>query len=256
VGTGGQSEINYRFDSLVTQADNTVKFKYILRNVGQEYNKFVTFMPKPLAGDNGSGMHCNISISKDGENVFAGDKYAGLSQIALWAIGGIIKHGRALAAFTNPTLNSYHRLVPGFEAPITLAYAHKNRSAAIRIPMVKKAKYTRVECRFPDASSNPYLAFSAILCAAIDGIKNKIEPGKPLEKDLYELDEQTLANLPQMPGFLNEALDALKADSQFLLDSGAFTQDFLNMWIARKQGEIDAVRLVPHPKEFELYYDM
>lgn len=256
VATAGQSEINFRFNTLLTQADNTVKFKYVVRNVGQLYSKFVTFLPKPLAGDNGSGMHVNFSIWQNGQNIFAGDNYAGLSQTALWAIGGIIKHARALAVFTNPTLNSYHRLVPGFEAPVDLTFAQKNRSSAIRIPVVNNPKYTRIECRFPDGSSNPYLAFSAILCATIDGIKNQTDPGKPLEKDLYDLDKDILKQIPSMPGSLNEALDDLNKDSQFLLDSGAFTQDFLDMWTQKKQAEIDAIRLAPHPKEFELYYDI
>lgn len=256
VGTGGQSEINFRFADLLTQGDNATKYKYILRNIGALYGKYVTFLPKPLAGDNGSGMHCHFSIWKDGKNLFFGDNYAELSDIALYAIGGIIKHGKAIAALTNPTLNSYHRLVPGFEAPVTLAYSQRNRSAAIRIPVTKGDKAKRIECRFPDASANPYLAFSALLLAAIDGIKNKINPGKSLDKDLYELPAKELARIPSMPASLGEALEALKKDQQFLLDSGVFTKDFLDMWIEKKQAEIDTLRLIPHPKEFELYYDI
>jgi glutamine synthetase len=256
VATGGQGEINFKFDELLTQADNTIKFKYILRNVAASYDKYLTFLPKPLAGDNGSGMHCHFSIWKDGENLFAGSEYANLSQTALFAIGGIIKHGRAIAAFSNPTLNSYHRLVPGFEAPVTLAYSQRNRSAAIRIPVTKPGKAKRIECRFPDASSNPYLTFSAILCAAIDGIKNKIHPGDAMDKDLYEIPEEEVNKIPQMPGSLEEAIKALQADKEFLLAGNVFTEDFINSWIEAKQGEIDQIRLNPHPKEFEIYYDI
>ena len=256
VATGGQGEINYQFADLITQGDNMVKFKYVLKNVAANWGKYLTFLPKPLAGDNGSGMHCHFSIWKDGENLFAGDKYADLSQTALYAIGGIIKHGRAIAAFSNPTLNSYHRLVPGFEAPVTLAYGQRNRSAAIRIPFTKPGKAKRIECRFPDASSNPYLTFSAILCAAIDGIQKQIDPGKSLDKDLYELSEAELAKITQMPHSLEEALKALEADKEFLTQSGAFTEDFIQTWIEWKKSEIDQIRLTPHPKEFELYYDV
>ena len=256
VGTGGQAEINFRFDTLLTQADNVTKYKYVLRNVGALYDKFVTFMPKPLANDNGSGMHCHMSFWKDGKNLFAGDRYANLSETALYAIGGVIKHGPALAAFTNPTLNSYHRLVPGFEAPVTLAYSQRNRSAAIRLPITEGEKARRVEFRFPDASSNPYLTFSALALAALDGIKNKIHPGEAFDGDLYELSAEELAKFNQMPGSLAEALEALKQDYAFLTDSGAFTKDFIDTWIERKQFEIDEVRKVPHPKEFELYYDV
>jgi len=256
VGTGGQSEINFRFADLLTQGDNATKYKYVLRNIGASYGKFVTFLPKPLSGDNGSGMHCHFSIWKDGKNLFFGENYAQLSELALYAIGGIIKHGAALAALTNPTLNSYHRLVPGFEAPVTLAYSQRNRSAAIRVPVTKGEKAQRIECRFPDASANPYLAFSAITCAAIDGIKNKIHPGAHLDKDLYELSPEELGQIPSMPASLGQALEALQNDNQFLLDSGAFSEDFLDMWIHKKQQEIDTIRLLPHPKEFELYYDI
>lgn len=256
VATGGQGEINFKFENILEQGDNVIKYKHILRNIAANWGKYLTFLPKPLAGDNGSGMHCHFSIWKGDENLFAGKEYADLSQMALYAIGGIIKHGKAIAAFSNPTLNSYHRLVPGFEAPVTLAYSQRNRSAAIRIPVTKPGKPKRIECRFPDASSNPYLTFSALLCAAIDGIQNKIDPGKALDKDLYELPQKELAKIPQMPGSLSEALDSLDKDRKFLIDSGAFSDDFIDMWINWKKTEVDAIRLVPHPKEFELYYDI
>jgi glutamine synthetase len=256
VATGGQGEINIAPADLLKQADNMTIFKYVLRNTGRLYQKFVTFLPKPLAGDNGSGMHCNFSIWKDGQNQFVGSEYAGLSKTALYAIGGIIKHAKAIASFTNPTLNSYHRLVPGFEAPVNLAYSQRNRSTAIRIPIVTNFKATRIECRFPDPSSNPYLAFSALLCGAIDGIKNQIHPGDPINQDLFEMDSKKLSKIPAMPSSLEEALNSLKKDKQFLLDSGAFTQDFLDMWDKFKRDEIDQIRLAPHPKEFELYYDI
>ncbi len=256
VATGGQGEINIRFADLLTQGDNVFKYKYTLRNVAAAWGKYLTFLPKPLAGDNGSGMHCHFSIWKGDENLFAGSQYADLSETALNAIAGIIKHGPAIAAFSNPTLNSYHRLVPGFEAPVSLAYSQRNRSAAIRVPVTKPGKAKRIECRFPDASSNPYLTFSAILCAAIDGIQKKLDPGKSLDKDLYELSPQELAKIPQMPGSLTEAIEALKKDKDFLTSGGVFTDDFINTWIDWKQTEIDTLRLTPHPKEFELYYDI
>ncbi len=257
VGTAGQAEINIRYNDLVTMGDEMAKFKYILRNVGAQYGKYVTFLPKPLAGDNGSGMHCHLSIWKDGKNTFAGGAYAGLSETALFAIGGIIKHGRAMSAFTNPTLNSYHRLVPGFEAPVRLAYSARNRSAAIRIPVaVYSDAARRIEVRFPDASANSYLAFAALTLAAIDGIQHQIHPGDALDKDIYAMSQAELAQVIQMPGSLQEALSSLQADSEFLTKSGAFSKDFLEMWVAAKQAEIDAVRLVPHPKEFELYGDI
>jgi glutamine synthetase len=256
VATGGQGEINVRFADLLTQGDNMVKYKYTLRNVGAMFGKYVTFMPKPLADDNGSGMHCHFSLWKDGQNLFAGNEYAELSETALFAIGGIIKHGKAIAALTNPTLNSYHRLVPGFEAPVTLAYSQRNRSAAIRIPVSKGEKAKRIECRFPDASSNPYLAFSAILLAAIDGIENRINPGEALNQDLYEMDKSELSKIPQMPSSLQEALESLVSDHDFLAKGDVFSGEFLKMWITKKTAEIDAVRLIPHPKEFELYFDV
>ncbi len=254
VATAGQGEINYKFNNLVDAADELLRYKYVLKNVGYTWGKFVTFLPKPLAGDNGSGMHCHFSLWKNGKNLFAGKEIAGLSETALFAIGGIIKHGRAIAAFSNPTTNSYHRLVPGFEAPIHLAYDYRNRSAAIRLPYTgdsEKAK--RIECRFPDPSSNPYLTFTAIVMAAIDGIQNKIHPGKPHHENIWEMDEKELKKLPKMPASLDEALQALQADHKFLTDSGVMSKEFIEMWIAEKQTEVDAIRLSPHPKEFELY---
>jgi glutamine synthetase len=254
VATGGQGEINYKFNNLVEAADELLRYKYVLKNVGYKWGKFVTFLPKPLSGDNGSGMHCHFSIWKGSQNLFAGKEIAGLSEIALFAIGGIIKHGRAIAAFSNPTVNSYHRLVPGFEAPIHLAYDYRNRSAAIRLPYTgdsEKAK--RIECRFPDGSSNPYLTFTAILLAAIDGIQKQIHPGKPHNENIWEMNPKELKKLPKLPGSLEEALEALKADHQFLTDTGVVSKEFIDMWIAEKQTEIDAIRLTPHPKEFELY---
>jgi len=257
VATAGQGEINFRFSDIIGSGDNILKYKYVLRNVGYRYGKFVTFMPKPLAGDNGSGMHCHFSIWNNGQNLFAGNGYGGLSEIALYAIGGIIKHARAICAFSNPTTNSYHRLVPGFEAPVRLAYSARNRSAAIRIPVGEASpKAKRIEVRFPDASSNPYLTFTALLMAAIDGIENKIHPGEPLDKDIYSLPPEELANVPQTPGSLQEAIDALKEDNEFLLKGGVMDIDFINMWIETKQVEQDVIRLVPHPKEFELYFDV
>ncbi len=257
VGTAGQGEINFRFSDIVTTGDNVLKYKYVLRNVGYKHGKFVTFLPKPLAGDNGSGMHTHFSIWKGDENMFAGDKYAGLSEIALYAIGGIIKHGKAICALTNPTTNSYHRLVPGFEAPVRLAYSARNRSAAIRIPVGSASpKAKRIEVRFPDASSTPYLAFTALLMAALDGIENKIDPGESFDKDIYSLPPEELEGVPTTPSSLQEAIDALKEDNEFLLKGGVMDEDFLEMWIETKQAEVDEIRLVPHPKEFELYSDI
>jgi len=215
-------------------------------------------MPKPLFGDNGSGMHTHVSIWKGGQPLFAGDKYAGLSQQALWAAGGIIKHCKALCAFTNPTTNSYKRLVPGYEAPVNLAYSSRNRSAAVRIPMYSSSpKAKRLEFRTPDPSCNGYLAFSAIVMAVLDGIQNKIDPGDPMDKDIYSLPPEELAKIPSAPGSLDEALDALAKDHEFLLKGGVFTQDVIDMWIDFKtENEVDAVRLRPHPHEFFLYYDI
>jgi len=256
VATAGQGEINFRFDDLITTADNMMKYKYVLRNVAAEYGKYLTFLPKPLAGDNGSGMHCHLSLWKDGENLMAGDEYAGLSKLALSAIAGIVKHAKALACFTNPTVNSYHRLIPGFEAPVCLGYSFRNRSVAIRIPYVSSAKARRIECRFPDPSANPYLAFSAILCAAIDGIKNNLQPQSPLDFDLYEAPEEITKAIPKMPASLEEAVESLKQDRSFLEETGIFDPAFINMWIEAKEEEISQIRRSINPKEFELYGDI
>ena len=258
VATAGQAEIDMRFKPLLQMGDQLMWFKYVLKNVAQRDNRTVTFMPKPLYGDNGTGMHTHISIWKDGEPLFAGDKYAGVSQEALYGIGGILKHCRALCALTNPTTNSYKRLVPGFEAPVNLAYSSRNRSAAIRIPMYSASpKAKRLEFRTPDPSCNGYLAFSAILMAVIDGIENKIDPGEPLDKDIYGLPPEELANIPSAPGSLEEALAALKEDHAFLLRGDVFTQDVIDKWIEYKtENEVNPIKLRPHPHEFFLYYDI
>ena len=257
VATAGQAEIDIRFDSLVNQADKLFLYKYVVRNVAAKHGKFATFMAKVLPNDNGSGMHTHFSIWKGDEPLFAGSGYAGLSETALYAIGGIIKHARAIVALTNPTINSYHRLVPGFEAPVRLAYSARNRSAAIRIPMYSQSpKAKRIEVRFPDATSNPYLAFSALLMAAIDGIENKIDPGEPFDKDIYSLPPEELEGIPQLPGSLEEAINELEKDYEFLLKGGVFTEEFLQLWIETKREEIDQLRFTPHPLEFELYFDI
>ncbi|MDP2644434.1 MAG: type I glutamate--ammonia ligase [Desulfobacterales bacterium] len=258
VATAGQAEIDMQFKPLLQMADQLMWFKYVLKNVAHNNCHTVTFMPKPLFGDNGSGMHTHISIWKDGQPLFAGDKYAGVSQMALYAIGGILKHCRALCAFTNPTTNSYKRLVPGFEAPVNLAYSSRNRSAAIRIPMYSASpKAKRIEFRTPDPSCNGYLAFSAMLMAVIDGIENQTDPGESLDKDIYGLPPEELANIPSAPGSLEEALAALKDDHGFLLKGDVFTQDAIDMWIKYKQEkEVNDVKLRPHPHEFFLYYDI
>ncbi len=258
VATAGQGEIDMRFSPLVEMADNLMLFKYIIKNIAKKYNKSATFMPKPLFGDNGSGMHTHQSLWKNGKPLFAGSEYAGLSEMALHYIGGILKHSPALAAITNPTTNSYKRLVPGFEAPVNLAYSARNRSAAIRIPMYTQSpKAKRCEVRYPDPSCNPYLAFAALLMAGLDGIENKINPGEPLDKDLYDLEPEELASVPQMPGSLDEALDNLEADHDFLLKGDVFTEDALMTWINYKRdNEVDALRLRPHPYEFFMYYDI
>jgi glutamine synthetase len=258
VATAGQAEIDMKFRSLVQMADQLMWFKYVLKNVAYRNNHTVTFMPKPLYGDNGSGMHTHCSIWKGGKPLFAGDKYAGLSQMGLHAIGGILKHCKALCAITNPTTNSYKRLVPGYEAPVNLAYSSRNRSAAIRIPMYSTSPKTkRIEFRTPDPSCNGYLAFSAILMAVLDGIQNKIDPGDPLDKNIYDLPPEELAKVPSAPGSLDEALNCLKADHEFLMKGGVFTQDVLDMWAEYKTAnEIDPVRLRPHPHEFFLYFDI
>ncbi len=258
VATGGQTEIDLKFDSLIKSADAMLLYKYIAKNVANQYGKTVTFMPKPLFQDNGSGMHTHQSLWKDGKPLFAGDGYAGLSQLALWYIGGLIKHGPALSAIIAPTTNSYKRLVPGFEAPVNLAYSRRNRSAACRIPMYSASpKAKRVEFRPPDPSCNPYLAFSAMLMAGLDGIENKIDPGQPLDKDIYDLGPEELAKVPSMPGSLESALDALARDYQFLLKGDVFTEEMLNTYIDyKREKEVNAMRLRPHPYEFQMYYDI
>ncbi|TFG63103.1 MAG: type I glutamate--ammonia ligase [Spirochaetales bacterium] len=258
VATGGQSEIDMRFESLVEMADSLLKFKYIVKNTARKYNKSACFMPKPLYGDNGSGMHVHVSFWKNGKNLFAGDGYAGMSQMALWAIGGILKHAPALLALCNPTTNSYKRLVPGFEAPVNLAYSSRNRSAAIRIPMYSKSeKAKRFEFRCPDPSCNPYLAFAAITMAAIDGIMNKMNPGDPLDKDIYDMPPAELAKVPHTPGSLRDALKALEQDHAFLLKGDVFTPDVISTWIDYKmKNEVLAMDTRPHPWEFALYYDI
>jgi glutamine synthetase len=259
VGTAGQAEINYRFDTLLKAADDVMKFKYVIKNVAWDAGKTVTFMPKPLFGDNGSGMHCHQSLWADGIPLFYDELgYAGLSDMARWYIGGLLAHAPSLLAFTNPTVNSYHRLVPGYEAPVNLVYSQRNRSACIRIPITgANPKAKRIEFRVPDPSSNPYLAFSAMLMAGLDGIKNKIEPADPVDKDLYELPPDEAANIPQVPGSLSAVLDALEADHDFLTAGGVFTPDLIETWIEyKRRNEIDPIRLRPHPHEFELYYDI
>jgi glutamine synthetase len=258
VATAGQSEIDLRFDELVRMGDMQCLFKYIIKNVAFKHGKTATFMPKPMYGDNGSGMHTHISLWKNGEPLFAGNGYAGLSDMAMYAMGGILKHAPALLAFTNPTTNSYKRLVPGYEAPVNLAYSQRNRSASCRIPMYSPSpKAKRIEFRCPDPSSNPYLAFSALLMAAIDGIQNKIDPGEPLDKDIYDLSPEELAEVPKTPGSLGESLDALAKDHEWLLRGDVFTADVISTWIAYKQkNEVEAMALRPHPYEFCLYFDM
>jgi glutamine synthetase len=258
VATAGQAEIDMRFKPLLQMSDQLMWFKYVLKNVAYRHNHTVTFMPKPLFEDNGTGMHTHISIWKEDQPLFAGDKYAGISQEALYAIGGILKHCRALTAFTNPTTNSYKRLVPGFEAPVNLAYSSRNRSAAVRIPMYSPSpKAKRIEFRTPDPSCNGYLAFSAMLMAVIDGIQNKIDPGDPLDKDIYNLPPEELAEIPSAPGSLDGAIEALKDDQEFLLRGDVFTQDAIDMWIEYKtENEINDIKLRPHPHEFYLYFDI
>ncbi len=258
VATGGQCEIDFRFAPLVRCADNLLIFKYIVKNVARKHGKTATFMPKPLFGDNGSGMHCHQSLWKNGQPLFYGNGYANLSEIALYYIGGILKHAPALCAFTNPTTNSYKRLVPGFEAPVNLAYSQRNRSAAIRIPVYSSSpKAKRIEVRFPDGSCNPYLAFSAMLMAGIDGIINKIDPGEPLDKDIYSLPPEELKNIPSTPGSLEEALRALEKDHDFLLRGDVFTEDVIEAWIKYKwEREVNPMRMRPHPYEFMLYFDV
>ena len=245
------------FQPLLEMADKLMWFKYVVKNVARRNGKTATFMPKPLFGDNGSGMHCHQSLWKDGKPLFAGDGYAGLSEMALHYIGGIIKHAKSICAFTNPTTNCYRRLVPGFEAPVNLAYSTRNRSASIRIPMFSSSpKAKRIEFRLPDPSCNPYLAFAAMMMAGLDGIQNRIDPGDPLDKDIYALSPEELKDVPHMPGSLEEALDALRADHEFLLKGDVFTKDVIDTWIDyKRRAEVDPVRLRPVPHEFALYYD-
>jgi glutamine synthetase len=258
VASGGQCEVDLKYQELVKMGDWMCLYKYIVKNVARKHNKTVTFMPKPLFGDNGSGMHTHFSLWKNGEPLFAGGSYAGLSPLALHAIGGILKHAPAICALTNPTTNSYKRLVPGYEAPVNLAYSQRNRSAAVRIPMYSSnPKTKRIEIRYPDPSCNPYLAFSAILMAAIDGIQNKISPGEPLDKDIYDLPPEELTGVRKTPGSLAEALTALEENHDFLLRGDVFTEDVIRTWISYKRTrEVDAMRMRPHPYEFCLYYDV
>ena len=258
VATGGQCEIDQRFDTLVKSADNMMLYKYIIRNVAHARGKTVTFMPKPLFADNGSGMHTHQSIWNKGKPLFAGDCYAGLSPLALNYIGGLLKHARALSAIIAPTTNSYKRLVPGYEAPVNLAYSRRNRSAAVRIPMYSASpKAKRVEFRPPDPSSNPYLAFAAMMMAGLDGVLNKVEPGEPLDKDIYDLSPEEMKSVPSMPASLEEALYCLEDDHDFLLKGDVFSEDLIDTFIEyKRRNEADAVRLRPHPYEFALYYDI
>src|SRR5487761_418060 len=258
VATGGQCEIDQRFDTLVKSADNMMLYKYIVRNTAAQYGKTVTFMPKPLFGDNGSGMHVHQSIWKEGKPLFSGDGYAGLSQMALHYIGGLLKHARALSAIIAPTTNSYERLVPGYEAPVNLAYSRRNRSAACRIPMYSASpKAKRVEFRPPDPSSNPYLAFAAMVMAGLDGVLNKIDPGEPLDKDIYDLSAEEMKSVPSMPASLEEALGCLEDDHSFLLKGDVFTEELIETFVSyKRRNEADAIRLRPHPYEFALYYDI
>jgi len=258
VATGGQGEIDLRFDTLLSMADKMMMYKYIVKNVARRHNKTATFMPKPLFQDNGTGMHTHQSIWKDKKPTFAGKEYAGVSKTCLHYIGGILKHGPALAAFTNPTTNSYKRLTPGFEAPVLLAYSSRNRSAGIRIPMYSpNPKAKRIEVRFPDPSANLYLAFSAMLMAGLDGIQNKIDPGEAMDKNLYDLEPEEAANIPTVPASLEEALNSLEKDYQFLLKGGVFSEDLVEAWIGfKRDNEVDQVRIRPHPHEFFMYYDV
>ncbi len=258
VATGGQNELGFRFAPIIQAADYLMTYKYVIKNVGKKYGKTVTFMPKPLFNDNGSGMHTHQSIWKDGKPLFWGDGYANLSKTALNYIGGILKHAPALLALTNPSTNSFKRLVPGFEAPVNLAYSQGNRSASIRIPLSgPNPKAKRLEFRCPDATCNPYLAFAAMLCAGIDGIKNEIDPGESLDVDIYDLSPEELSKIPSTPSSLEAALENLDKDHAFLTDTGVFTEDFIQNWIEYKlDNEVNPLRLRPHPYEFALYYDV
>jgi len=255
--SAGQCSIDIRYADLLTAADNVLKYKYVVKNVAHRHKKTATFMPKPLFDEYGSGMHVHTSLWKNGNNLFSGSGSSGLSELAEYAIGGILKHARSLCAITNPTTNSYKRMVPGYEAPTRLAYSQRNRSAAIRIPVYSsRPKSRRIEYRLPDGSANPYLAFSAILMAMLDGVRNKIHPGQPLDKDIYDLPAEELADVPSTPPHLDEALIALEKDHEFLLQGGVFTEDVIDTWVKfKRKEEVEALRLRPHPYEFALYFD-
>jgi len=256
VATGGQCEIGTRFNTLLRKADELMMLKYVVHNVAHSYGKTATFMPKPLVGDNGSGMHTHQSLSKEGRNIFAGDLYAGLSEEALYYIGGIFKHARALNALTNASTNSYKRLVPGFEAPVLLAYSARNRSASVRIPYVASPKARRIEVRFPDPSCNPYLAFAAMMMAGLDGIQNKIHPGEPMDKNLYDLPPEELKDIPTVCSSLEQALEALDQDREFLTRGGVFTDDMIDGYLELKMEEVNRLRMTTHPVEFDMYYSL
>ena len=256
VATAGQCEIGVKFNTLVKKADEVLILKYAIQNVAAGYGKTATFMPKPLVGDNGNGMHVHMSLGKDGDNLFSGDGVGGLSETALYYIGGVIKHARALNAFTNASTNSYKRLVKGFEAPTMLAYSARNRSASIRIPFISNPKARRIEVRFPDSTANPYLAFAALMMAGLDGIQNKIHPGDPMDKDLYDLPPEEEKQIPQVCESLDEALDALDADREFLTRGGVFTDDMIDGYIALKRDETTRLKMTTHPVEFDMYYSL
>ncbi|CAA2929568.1 glutamate--ammonia ligase [Arsenophonus endosymbiont of Bemisia tabaci] len=253
VATAGQNEVATRFNTMTKKADETQIYKYVVHNIAHSFGKTATFMPKPLVGDNGSGMHCHMSLEKNGSNLFAGDKYGGLSEMALYYIGGIIKHARALNAFTNPTTNSYKRLVPGFEAPVMLTYSARNRSASIRIPIVANPRASRIEVRFPDPAANPYLAFAAQLMAGLDGIINKIHPGEAMDKNLYDLPAEEAQEIPTVASSLEEALQALDADREFLKRGEVFTDETIDAYINLLKDDVQRIRMAPHPLEFEIY---
>jgi glutamine synthetase len=256
VATAGQCEIGVKFNTLVKKADEVLSLKYVVANIAHIYGKTATFMPKPLVGDNGNGMHVHQSLSKEGVNLFSGDLYGGLSETALFYIGGIIKHARALNAFTNASTNSYKRLVPGFEAPVMLAYSARNRSASIRIPFISNPKGRRIEVRFPDSTANPYFAFAAMLMAGLDGIQNKIHPGDAMDKDLYDLPAEEEKNIPQVCHSFDQALEALNADREFLTRGGVFTNDMIDAYIELKMTEVTRLRMSTHPVEFDMYYSL
>ncbi len=256
VGTAGQSEIGTVFNTLTLKADELLTTKYVIHNVAHNFGKTATFMPKPLVGDNGSGMHVHQSLFKDGNNIFAGDKYGGLSDEALYYIGGILKHARALNAFINPSTNSYKRLVPGFEAPEMLAYSARNRSAAIRIPYVSSPKARRIEVRFPDPAANPYFAFTAMMMAGLDGIRNRIHPGDAMDKDLYDLPSEEKQNIPTVAPTLDIALEALDKDRAFLKEGDVFSDDLIDAYIDLKMQDVTTLRMSMHPVEFEMYYSL